>query len=166
MKIRRANKPTKVVSWIVVPNSHNKMTLSIANTSALVMADAAVDACDAGTGVPQATLIIYSGTPPTLVDTGLAGNTILAQLDMSNPAFGAAADAAPGATAGASAISDDTSADNAGTATFFRILDRDSVPKIQGAVATSGAELNMNSVIISAGATVQVTSLTVTMPEG
>ena len=142
------------------------MTLSIANAQALQAADAFVDACDLGSTNPQATLIIYDGTPPTLVDSALAGNTVLAQLDMSNPAFGAAADATPGATATAGAIASDTVADATGTATFFRILDRNNVPRIQGAVATSGAELNLNSTAIQVSATVSVTSLTVTMPEG
>jgi len=142
------------------------MTLSVANAQAIQMCDAAVDACDLGTTNAQATLTIYSGTPPSLVDTALSGNTVLAQLAMSNPAFGAAADIAPGARATASAISDDTSANATGTATFFRILDRNDVPRIQGSVGTSGAELNLNSVAIQSGALVQVTSLTVTMPEG
>lgn len=130
------------------------------------MCDAAVDACDSGTTNPQATLVIYSGTPPTLVDDSLSGNTVLAQLDMSNPAFGNASDDTPGAIATANSITDDSSADATGTATFFRILDRDNTPVIQGAVSTSGAELNLNSTAIQSGATVEITSLTVTMPEG
>ena len=142
------------------------MTLSIANTSAISACDAIVDACDAGTTNPQATLVIYDGTPPTLNDDALSGNNVLAQLDMSNPSFGNAADAAPGATATANAITDDTAADATGVASFFRILDRDSVSKVQGSVGTSGAELNMNSVNIQVNATVEVTSLTITMPEG
>lgn len=142
------------------------MTLSIANTSAITGCDAFVDACDAGSTDPQATLVIYSGTPPALVDSALSGNTVLASLEMSNPAFGAAVDISPGARATAAAISDDTAADATGTATFFRILDRNNVPKIQGSVGTSGAELNMNSVAIQINATVSITSLTVTMPEG
>lgn len=142
------------------------MTLSIANAQAIIACDAFVDACDLGATNPQATLVIYSGTPPTLVDTGLSGNTVLAQLAMSNPAFGAAADITPGARATASAISSDTAADATGTATFFRILDRANTPRIQGSVGTSGAELNLNSVAIQVNALVSVSSLTVTMPEG
>lgn len=143
------------------------MTLSIANAQAIEMCDAAVDSCDLGSGNPQATLVIYSGTPPTNVDTALSGNTVLAQLDMSNPAFGGAVDIAPGARATANAISDDTDADATGTATFYRILDRDSTPRLQGACGTtgSGAELELNSVNLQAGAAVEVSSLTVTMPE-
>lgn len=142
------------------------MTLSIDNASAIEACDAIVDNCDNGTTDPNATLVIYSGTPPALVDTALSGNTVLAELEMSNPAFGNAADINPGARATAAAISDDTAANATGTATFFRILDRNNVPRIQGSVGTSGAELNMNSVAIQINAAVEVTSLTVTMPEG
>lgn len=142
------------------------MTFSITNSSAVTMCDAAVDPCDVGSANAQATLIIYSGLQPTLVDDALSGNTVLAQLDMSNPAFGAAVDATPGATATANAVSDDTAADATGTASFFRILDRDNTPVLQGSVGTSGTELIMASVAIQAGTTIQVASLTITMPEG
>ena len=142
------------------------MTLSITNAQAIQCCDAIVDSCDLGSTNAQATLVIYSGTAPTLVDTALSGNTVLAQLNMSNPAFGAASDSNPGAIATAGAITSDTSADATGTATFYRILDRNNVPRIQGTVATSGAELNLNSVSIQSGATVAVTSLTASHPEG
>lgn len=142
------------------------MTLSINNLQAIQACDVFVDACDLGSGVAQATLVVYSGTPPTFADVGLSGNTVLAQLSMTNPAFGAAADINPHARATAATISDDTAADATGTATFFRILDRNGVSRIQGSVGTSGAELNLNSVAIQINALVRVTSLTVTMPEG
>ena len=143
------------------------MTLSIANTSALTMCDAAVDAVDAGSTDAAGQLVIYDGTPPTLVDDALSGNNILAELDMSTPpSFGNAADAGPGATATANAITDDTAANATGTASFFRIFNRNNVAVLQGAVATSGAELNLNTVSIQSGATVEITSLTITMPEG
>jgi hypothetical protein len=141
------------------------VTFSIANAQAVQACDAIVDACDLGTTNPSATLVIYSGTPPATVDTSLSGNTVLAQLAMSNPAFGNAVDAAPNATATANTISDDTSADATGTASFFRILDRNNTPRIQGAAGVSGAELILNSVSFEAGALVEVVSLTVTMPE-
>lgn len=142
------------------------MTLSIANAQALVACDAFADSCDLGSGVAQATLVIYSGSVPALVDTALGAQVVLAQLPMSNPAFGAAADANPGATATAASITSDTAADATGTASFFRILDRNGTARIQGTVGTSGAELILNSVAITIGTQVSVTSLTITMPEG
>lgn len=144
------------------------MTLSISNAQAVQACDAFVDSVDLGTTNAQGKLVIYSGTAPALVDTALSGNTVLAELNLSQPAFGGAVDAAPGATATANAITDDAAANNTGTATFFRILDRDDTPRIQGSVTVTGGggELQLNSVAIQSGATVQVTSLTVTMPEG
>lgn len=140
------------------------MTLFISNNAAKAACDAVVDLCEGGT--PPAVIRIYDGTPPADADAALSGNTLLAELTMSNPAFGAAADAAPGATATASAITDDSSANATGTASFFRILTGTALtPIVQGAVATSGAQLNLNTVSISAGATVSITSMTVTMPE-
>lgn len=137
-------------------------TLSIPNTSALVCCDAIVDAVDAGAS--NGNLVIYDGTVPTNVDTALSGNTVLATLPCSDPAFGAAADIAPGARATAAAIT----AANAvadGTATFFRFLDSDGTPRIQGTCGTSGEALNLNTTSILTGVQVSVSSFTVTVPE-
>tara|TARA_R110002153_G_scaffold54447_8_gene151696 strand:- start:5706 stop:6140 length:435 start_codon:yes stop_codon:yes gene_type:complete len=143
------------------------MTLSISNVAALAACDAIVDLCDTGTTDAQANIVIYSGSVPANVDTALGAQVVLAELEMSNPAFGAAADAAPNATATASAITDDTTANAMGTASFFRILNRDNTAVIQGAVGATGSgdELELNSTSIQPGATVEITSLTVTMPE-
>lgn len=139
------------------------MTLSIANAQAITCCDAIVDSVDAGAG--PGILRIYSGTVPANVDTALGAQVILAELTMSDPAFGAAVDANPGATATADPIADDVSANATGTASFFRIFDSNGVARIQGTCGTSGAELILNSVAIQAGALVEVLSLTVTMPE-
>jgi hypothetical protein len=106
-------------------------------------------------------LRIYSGTPPATADTSLSGNTLLAELRLNSDAF-------PAASSGvltANAITADSTADATGTATFFRLFDSDGTTvRFQGAVATSGAELNMSSVSIVASAVVEVTSLTITLP--
>lgn len=107
----------------------------------------------------SALLRIYDGTPPADVDTALSGNTLLAQLTC-NATF---APAASGGTLTLNAISDDTSADNTGTASFFRIYQSNGTTQVmQGSVGTSGADLNLNSVSLSAGANVAVSSFVVT----
>lgn len=138
---------------------------SISNAAALAACDAVVDLADGGAGA--AVLNIYSGTAPTLADDSLSGNTLLAELTMSDPAFGAAADITPGARATANAITSDTSANASGTASFFRILDSNSNVIVQGTVSATGGggELQLNSVSISAGVEVEVTSLTITLGE-
>ena len=51
---------------------------------------------------------------------------------------------------------------NTGTAAWFRILTSGSVACIDGTVDTSGADLNLNSVSITAAAIVQITAATFT----
>lgn len=99
-------------------------------------------------------LRIYDGTPPANADTALSGNTLLAELALS-------ATFAPAASSGtltASAISDDTSANATGTASFYRLVTSGGTCVEQGSVGTSGNDLNLNTVSISSGAQVSVTS--------
>lgn len=146
------------------------MTLSISNAAAIAAANAIVDLLDVGAG-SNGTLRIYDGTPPALVDDALSSNTLLAELPLSEPAFGAAADATPGATATAAAITSDSSANASGTATFARLFDEDDTAVIQVSLreiadSDNGEELVLQSKTISAGQSVGVSSLTFTMPEG
>lgn len=104
-----------------------------------------------------------------LIDTGGTGalqifttgkGTKLAELAMSATAWGAAS----GAVATANAISDDTSADATGTAAEYDFVDGADAVVWSGTVGTSGAELNLNTVGITAGDTVAVSQFTVTIP--
>lgn len=105
-------------------------------------------------------LRIYSGTKPATPETAASG-TLLAELRMNATAFGAAS----GGVITANAITGDSSADATGTAGWFRILKSDGTTALwDGDVATSGADLNLNSIAISSGAAVDVTALTVTLP--
>jgi hypothetical protein len=89
--------------------------------------------------------------------------TLLAELRWNATAFGAASSG----VATANAITADTSADNTGTATWFRALKSDGTTVVfDGSVGTSGADLNLNSTAISAGATVSVTAFTYTENKG
>lgn len=135
----------------------------LTNATALAAVNAIVDRVDQGSGAGK--LKIYSGTPPADADTALAGNTLLAELTMSDPAFGDAADGTGSAVATANSITGDTSADASGTATFARLTDSDDNVLWQGTVGTSGADVNLDSVTIVALGEVNVTSMTVTLSE-
>ena len=136
----------------------------ISNAAAIRMADAFDD--EVNVGSTASTIRILTGTQPTDPDTAESG-TLLAVLTASDPMFGSASDAAPGALLTASAITDDTSANTAGTAGYFRIaatgIGADDVA--DGEVGTSGADLNFNTVNFTKGSTVSITSFKVTMPE-
>jgi len=102
---------------------------------------------------------IYSGTAPTDANTALSGNTVLAELACSS----SLAPSASGGVLTLSTITQDSSADNTGTASFYRWLKSDATTVIQqGTVGTSGADLNLNTVSIVAGGPVSVTSWTLT----
>jgi hypothetical protein len=104
-------------------------------------------------------LRIYSGTAPATVGTALSGNTLLAELTL-NSTF------APSASSGVltlNSITQDSSADATGTASFWRIYKSDGTTAVmQGTVGTSGADLNLNTVSIASGGPVSVTSFTIT----
>lgn len=104
----------------------------------------------------SALLRIYDGVRPA---TGGAATTKLAELTC-NATF------APGAAAGVltlNAITQDSSADATGTATWFRIVKSDGVTFVMdGNVGTAGSDLNINSTAIVLGGIVSVTSAVIT----
>lgn len=100
-------------------------------------------------------LRIYDGTRPA---SGGAATTLLAQLALS-------ATFAPAAAAGvltASAITSDSSADATGTATWARLTTSGGTFVADMGVATSGAEVTLNTVAIVIGGTVACTSCVIT----
>jgi hypothetical protein len=127
------------------------MTLGINVTTRNAMLDAITTRAGA-----SALLRIYDGTQPA---TGGTATTLLAELTC-NATF------APGASSGVltlNAITSDTSANATGTATWFRIVQSGgSTHVLDGTVGTSGADLNLNTVSIVSGATVAVSSFTIT----
>ncbi len=139
----------------------------ISNECALLGCDAIVDNLDEGSA--GATIQGRTGAQPADPDTAVTG-TNLFTLTCSTTAFGAAADAAPGAVATAAAITDDSSADATGTLGYCRASSSNAADTplddhIDGEAGTSGADWNFNTLAITSGATVSATSWTVTLPE-
>ena len=112
------------------------------------IANLVVDKLDLGTGTTEGRLVLNT-----------AGDAEVATLNLSNPAFGAAA----AGIATAATISDDVSA-TGGTTTKFRLQDRDSGIIIEGSVGTSGTDIILSSNVIAATDTVSISSLTYTAP--
>jgi hypothetical protein len=108
--------------------------------------NAVVDRLDLGSGTSAGRLVFQT-----------AGSVAVATLPLSNPAFGNASSG----VATANSITSDTNAAG-GTTTKFELRDRDGAAVILGAVGTSGSDINLSSVIIGAGDTVSVSSLTYT----
>lgn len=103
----------------------------------------------------SALLNIYDGSRPA---TGGTATTLLAQLTC-NATF------APGASGGVltlNAITQDSSANATGTATWFRITTSGATFCIDGNVGTSGSDLNLTTTSIVATQPVSVTSFVIT----
>lgn len=129
------------------------------------MLDALNTALNAGVGA--AIVAIYSGTIPATVATALSGNTLLAQLTLSDPAAAAAASG----VLTMSAITGDSSANATGTASWFRVYSSadgatisEANAVMQGSVGTSGADMNFTSVSFVATEPITMTSWTITAP--
>ena len=102
-------------------------------------------------------LRIYSGTQPATADTAISAQVLLAELRFNATAFGAPSSG----VATANTITEDTSANATGTATWYRCLKSDETSAVEdGTVGTATSNLILNSVAISAGAAVQVSSFT------
>lgn len=102
------------------------------------------------------------GSNPVRCDDALGGATLLAELTMNATAFGASSNGVITANAITGANASAT-----GTAHFYRIWNSaGTTAYIQGTCGTSGSDMNLNSVAISSGAAVSVSSLTHTVQRG
>jgi hypothetical protein len=109
---------------------------------------------DVGTG---ALIRIYSGTRPA---TGGTATTLLAELTVSGAFFATNT----GGVATVNTITQDSSADATGTASWFRVLTSAAAPKIDGSVTATGGggDLQLVTTSITTGQPVQITSFTIT----
>jgi len=102
-----------------------------------------------------ALLRIYDGTQPTDADTAIGAQVLLAELTLGSPM-------ASGASNGVltyGSITQDSSANNTGTAAWYRIVKADGTTIVEdGTVGTSGCDLNLTSTSITSGVAVSVTS--------
>lgn len=131
----------------------------------VTLSDAAADAVltqvltklDAGTGA--ATIKLYTGTKPAKPDVAVSTQTLLGTLTCSDPAGAVSARALT-----FSAITQDSSADATGVATWARFADSAGVAVIDVDVGTtsSSAFLKMNSTNVVAGGPISISSCVIT----
>ena len=131
--------------------SNLKIAQNTANLQALALVGAVTNSSQ---------VQLYSGTQPSTPETALSGNTLLATIVL--PASSAFSSSNGVMTA--AAISNVTIAAT-GTASFFRWTESNGTTVIaDGSVGTSGADMNLNSVALSSGATLATSSFTFTIP--
>ena len=98
---------------------------------------------------------IRTGAQPADLSVAATG-VLLATLPLSDPAFAGATDLTGRARAVANAITDDVSADNAGTATWFRAYSGAGTPVIDGNAGIDDEALILNNVNIAVNDTVSI----------
>lgn len=105
----------------------------------------------------SALLRIYDGTRPS---TGGTATTLLAELTC-NATF---APSASGGTLTLNSITQDSSANATGTATWFRIVKSDGTTFVMdGNVGTSGSDMNLTTTSIVSTQPVSITSFTISI---
>jgi len=117
------------------------------------------DRIDSGPGA--GVVEIRSGTQPADADDAAVG-TLLATLTLADPS-------APNAASGVltfNAITEDSSADATGTASWGRVKTSDGNTVFDCDVGTSGTTIVLNTVSIVVGGPVRITSFTLTDPTG
>ena len=140
----------------------------ISQSAGIAMMNALGTQIDAGTA---AVITIYAGTIPNNLATAITSQNVLAQLVCNATAFSSVAAQGSGVNetvrATFAAITADSSADASGTAAFYRISTQAGGTDVaQGTVGTSNADLILNTVALSAGSQVSITSAYIDLPIG
>lgn len=110
-----------------------------------------------------ALLRIYTATRPATANTGISGQSLLAELVLGSPAAGPAS----GGVLTLNAITTDSSADATGTASWFRVVRSDgTTPVFDGdcVASPSTGDLVLNTTSIVATGPVSITSFSITAP--
>lgn len=134
--------------------------MRLTNNARNAMAQALQVLLDAGAGAGL--IKVYSGTQPATGDTALSGNTLLGTLTLTDPAAGSA-------SAGVltfSTITEDSVADNTGTASFARLTDSTptSVFDCDISATGGGGSIQLNTTSIVAGGPIRLSAFTITIP--
>jgi hypothetical protein len=129
------------------------MAIAYVTTLRNTRMDAINTAANAGAGA--ALLRVYDGTRPA---TGGTATTLLAELTFSDPAFGASASG----VLTASSITQDSSANATGTASWFRVVDSAGNAVMDGNCGTSGSDLNLTTLSIVSTQPVSCSSFVLT----
>lgn len=138
------------------------MAVKLADGAQQGAGDGIVDLIDVGVTNAQGTLRFYTGAQNSDANTPATG--AICDVDLANPACGATA-ATGIATFNGTPLSGTTS--GAGTIQSCAVLDRDLGIIFTGSVTATGGggDIELSSVAVGSGDTINITSLTLTVPQ-
>lgn len=134
---------------------------SVNNSARRKSNDATVDTVDFGTTNSSGRILFYTGTQPATPETTATG-TLLATVPFAVQAF-SDTDSNGTATLFANTPISATIAAN-GTAGWFRVIDRNSNPIMDGNVGTTGTDMIFDNVAFTIGGTLVINAFTITTP--
>lgn len=144
------------------------MALKISGADAIAACNILTSNIDEGSANPNPVIEIYDGTAPASITDAVTTQVKLVELPLDETeAFQGATDEGTHAEAVANAVPD-TPALADGTASWFRVKDKDGTVRWQGDIteANLGGDLELSSVNIIEGVNVVTVSLTARMPKG
>lgn len=142
------------------------MTVTISAESARLANDAINARIDGGTTNPNALVQVYNGTKPADPSVAITTQTKLVEFDCPSVTFQASTSIAGFATATANDIAA-ADAIAPGTATWFRVVDKDGIAVQDGDAGdtASSASMKLASTAIIAGVSVKIVSWTARHPQ-
>jgi hypothetical protein len=142
------------------------VTTRLPNASQQAGADAVVDRVDVGSAAANGVLRIYSGAQPADADSAPNG-TLLLEIDLDNPAFGAANASGVATASGFPKTAAGEAGAGAGTdAQSCRVVNRDGATVFDGSVTETGGggNIELDNTNIASAQNVTLSSLTYTHP--
>lgn len=139
------------------------MAVAISNVARSAACKAINDLINAGSTLPNGYIEVRSGTKPSNPQAAPTDGAVLAVFSLSNPAFNEPVNG----QATANPIAPDSSIDATGTASWFRIYNRDNGGIIDGTVTATGGggDITFDSVNFIKNGTAQLNSLVAIMPQ-
>lgn len=133
--------------------------IKLSTATRTAMANAIIAQIDADSGA--ATLKFYTGTQPAGPGTAITDQVLLGTLTCSDPAATASAGVIT-----FDAITQDSAADDSGTATWARLADNsgDAVADFDVTNNAGFGAIKLNTTTVVAGGPIAITSFTITMP--
>jgi two-component sensor histidine kinase len=148
-----------LVAWRRISRAGKEHHMRLAVARRNEQLDALINECNSGI------LRIYDGTRPADADTAVTTQVILAELTMNATSFAAAS----AGVSTANAITQDSSANAGGTATWARLFQSNgTTPVADFSVSATGGggEIQFASTTFVAATAIQMTALTLTNPVG
>lgn len=136
------------------------MSFRLATITENAACQALVALVDSGSTNTYGQILIYTGSQPATPQTAASG-TLLVTINFNNPSFGTASS---GTASMVTSTAVSATVSTSGTAGWFRVQNRGANAVFDGAISTSGSDMNFDNINFVAGGTATINSMSITVP--